>query len=452
MPSETQRYQLFGNPFSSNQSNIWGVLGSKFTLEGNYAENYYVQRQIRWYRKQKSYITDLSRNAKPYIYYVLEQTRKRGMPAEVAILPMIESDYNPFVYSNRGATGLWQLMPGTASGFGLAINWWYDGRRDVVASTNAALNELQYLHDYFHNWLLAFAAYDAGQGAVVNAIRYNRRHHRPTDFWSLPLPEETKIYVPKLLALAHILDHPRAYGVKLTPVANKPYFTTVRLKSQVNLVHVAVLADTSAGVIQHLNAGFRRTDTMPHHPYNLLLPISQTSTFKEKLADNHDVLSSHLAFNDKWTYHKVRAGDSLRVLAARYDTSVYAIRKMNALNSNAALRIGENILIPEAQAEGAMGIRQSRAISEDGIPGPQRVYHVMQPHETLTQVAHHYHVSADDIWFWNKFTDNTKIHAGMKITLWVSSRHYPQHRTLHHYAHHHRYRYVYRHRFYHHYS
>lgn len=436
-PLDTQRYGQFSNPFS-NGSNIWEVLSSKFAIEGSYADNRYVRQQIRWYRKQTSYINDLSRNAKPYIYYVLEQTRKRGMPGEVAILPMIESDYNPFVYSNRGATGLWQLMPGTASGFGLVINWWYDGRRDVVASTNAALNELQYLHDYFHNWLLAFAAYDAGQGAVVNAIRYNRRHGRPTDFWSLPLPTETKIYVPKLLALAQILCHPKTYGVTLTPVANKPYFTTIKMKSQVSLQHVALLADSSTKMIQHLNAGFRRPDTMPHHQYNLLVPLNQISAFREKLVDKRtpDPLSFHLAFQDKWTYHQVRAGDSLRMLADRYNTSVNQIRKANQLDSHSPLQIGENILIPEAQAA-TLPARQSRAVSEDGIPGPRRIYHVMQRHETLEQVARHYHVSADDIWFWNEFTDNTKIHPGMRVAIWVSNNHSSTHHRHHHIQHHH---------------
>jgi membrane-bound lytic murein transglycosylase D len=374
------------------------------------------------------------------------------MPAEVAILPMIESDYNPFGYSNRGATGLWQLMPGTASGFGLAINWWYDGRRDVVASTNAALNELQYLHDYFHNWLLAFAAYDCGQGAVINAIHYNKRHGRPTDFWSLPLPEETKIYVPKLLALAQIIQHPKTYGVKLMPVANAPYFTTIKMQHQVSLEHVAALAGSSTQLIQHLNPGFRRADTMPHHQYNLLVPLNKADTFREKLAmKTDDPLSYHLALNDKWTYHRVRAGDSLRMLAARYNTTTNEIRRMNKLDSDTAIRIGENILIPEAQAD-TLPPHSSKAVSEDGLPGPKRIYHIMQRHETLSQVARHYHVSADDIWFWNEFTDNTKIHPGMKIALWVSTHHATHHRRRHHhsqqhYAYHHRYRYAYHHRY-----
>ena len=136
---------------------------------------------------------------------------------------MIESNYNPFLYSKRGATGLWQLMPGTATGFSLLINWWYDGRRDVVASTNAALNYLEYLHDYFHSWLLAIAAYDAGEGTVAAAIRYNRRHGYLTDFWSLPLPYETREYVPKLLALADVIKNHQDYNLQLNPVENGPF-------------------------------------------------------------------------------------------------------------------------------------------------------------------------------------------------------------------------------------
>ncbi|WP_304986043.1 transglycosylase SLT domain-containing protein [Coxiella-like endosymbiont] len=159
--------------FHSN--NLWTAISPHFAIYEKYVNNFYVQNQIRWFRPRQSYLYELTQNARPYIYYVLQQTRKRRMPAEIALLPMIESNYNPFLYSKRGATGLWQLMPETATGFGLLINWWYDERRDVIASTNAALNYLQYLHNYFHSWLLAVAAYDAGEGTVTAAIRYNRR-------------------------------------------------------------------------------------------------------------------------------------------------------------------------------------------------------------------------------------------------------------------------------------
>lgn len=418
VPYDTQRYWRFdSNPLSS-QSNLWKVMGQRFRMTDDYANNYYVQKQIRWYRKQGNYVNDLSRNAQPYLYYVYQQTRKRGMPAEIALLPMIESDYNPFVYSNRGATGLWQLMPGTASGFGLVINWWYDGRRDVVASTNAALNELQYLHDYFHSWSLALAAYDAGQGAVMSAIHYNKRHGLPTDFWSLHLPQETKTYVPKLLAIAEIIQHPKQYHVQLTPVANQPYFTTVTLNKQVKFNHLAVLAESSPKLMRDLNAGFRRTTTLPHHGYNILVPLKTATNFKDRLAANSTMPSSGLA--KQLVYRPVQSNDSLKRLSSRYDLSFAELRNLNKIGTHAA-QIGQDILIPTAQAEPYFNAH-SRQVSEDGLPGPRRVIYTLHSHETLNHVARRFHVAADDIWFWNEFTDNTKIHGGMKLTLWVSPR------------------------------
>ncbi len=365
---------------------------------------------------------ELTRNAQPYIYYVLQQTEKRGMPAEIALMPMIESNYNPFEYSNRGAVGLWQLMPGTASGFGLKINWWYDGRRDLVASTNAALNYLEYLHDYFHSWLLAIAAYDSGEGTVINAIRYNRRHHRPTDFWSLPLPYETKIYVPKLLALADIIKNHSSYGIRLIPVENEPYFTTVHVKTQMNMSHLAKLAETSTKTIRKLNAGFRRWTTSPDRPYNILVPIDKAKVFENNLAL---AVKQQPAHDSQWVYHRVQSGESLSVIASHYNTSISALRRINKLRTN-VLQIGEDLLIPVAEADPMPTQRvHSRKISEDGIPGPKRELHTVKQGETISSIAHLYHVKPTQIYFWNKFNRHMKLHVGQQLVIWHKTYHHP---------------------------
>ncbi len=343
-----QRPWHFSDLFT-NGHNLWPAISRELTLEEQYNENSYVKKQILWFRKQQDYLIELTRNSKPYIYYVLEQTRKRGMPAIIALLPMIESNYSPFQNSRRGAVGLWQFMPGTASGFGLVINWWYDGRRDVVASTNAALNYLQYLHDYFHSWLLAIAAYDAGEGTVISAIHYNKRHHRATDFWALPLPYETKVYVPKLLALANIIKNHNQYGLHLVPVENRPFFTTVTLQKQVNLSHLAKMADASPKTMKHLNPGFRRETTAPNRTYHILVPVAKADTLAAHLADLH-ARPTHTTNYSQGEYHRVRSGDSLSLLASRYHTSIREIRNLNKLKSNIIV-IGENLLVPEAHAE-----------------------------------------------------------------------------------------------------
>lgn len=187
-----------------HNSDLWSVLQHQFTLN-HYENNPAVKAQIEWFLKRKKYIYKLAENAQPYLYYILTQVDKRKLPAEMVLLPMIESAYDPFAFSSAGASGLWQMMPGTASGFGLKQNWWYDGRRDIVASTNAALDYLSYLQSFFNgNWLLAIAAYDSGEGTVLSATRKNIAKGEPTDFWSLNLPRETQAYIPKLLALAEI--------------------------------------------------------------------------------------------------------------------------------------------------------------------------------------------------------------------------------------------------------
>lgn len=402
--------------FSHDQQNLWAAISQQFSLTAQYTNNYYVRKQIRWFRQQQYYLSELTKNAQPYIYYIFQQTKKRGIPPEIALLPMIESNYNPFLYSKRGATGLWQLMPGTATGFSLLINWWYDGRRDVVASTNAALNYLEYLHDYFHSWLLAIAAYDAGEGTVAAAIRYNRRHGYLTDFWSLPLPYETREYVPKLLALADVIKNHQDYNLQLNPVENGPFFTTVTLKTQMDLKRLVALSDSTLNLIQKLNPGFRRSITLPHHIYNFLVPLDKADHLEQSLAELETGGPKQLS--EKWAHHRVHAGDSLSILASRYHTSVAEIRHMNKLKSD-VIEIGENLLIPEAEATPYISVNNSR-VSEDNIPGPKQVVHVVKSHETIDRIAHHYHVMPQQIYFWNnnKHNKHKNLSAGEELTIW----------------------------------
>lgn len=418
----------FSDLFKSHE-NLWISISHDFQLNNEDTSNYYVGKQVRWFRKQQYYLFELTRNAQPYIYYVLQQVRKRGMPSEIALMPMIESNYNPFNPSRRGAVGLWQIMPGTASGFGLTINWWYDGRRDVVASTNAALNYLQYLHDYFHDWLLAIAAYDSGEGRIIAAIRYNRRHHRPTDFWSLPLPYETKTYVPKLLALADIIKNHSDYGLRLIPVDNKPFFSTLTLKTQMPLEHLAKLSSTSTKLIRYLNPGFRRWATMPDHTYHFLVPIDKAQILRNRLAaGNHHTLPHTNPSGPKWLYHSVNSGESLSVIAEKYKTSVHALRKTNKL-SHKTLRIGQNLLIPVASSTSSFKRMHDRKIAEDHVPGPQRIDYIIRPGDTIAKIAHRYHITNQDIYFWNSFSKNTRLQKNEKIVIWKPSQHYYSHHS-----------------------
>ncbi len=396
---------------------VWGAMLGHYRFTKN-NDRPAVKSEIRWYLKRPRYIKALMKNAKPYLYYVYQQTKKRGMPAEVALLPMIESNYNPFQFSKKGAVGLWQMMPGTASGTGVKINWWYDGRRDIIASTRAALDYLTYMHDYFNNWLLAIAAYDSGLGTVEDAILHNKKLHKPTDFWSLPLPTETKKYIPKLLALASVFANPTKYHIKLNSIPNHPFFKAIDMSGQLNFQQIAKLSHVPIKQIRMLNPGFRRWATTPKGNYSILLPEDKAIVFQTKMA-NYKKPSP-------WIRHKVVLGESLSQLAKRYHIRVSSIKRANHLKSNVIIA-GQHLLVPRNNHQKLpRKIALHRYISEDHVPGPKRLVHVVSTKDTLSKIAAHHHVSTAELRYWNNLTYHQKIHPKQKIIIW---RKPPHHRT-----------------------
>ncbi len=322
------------------------------------------QPQIAWLRRHQAYMEHITTNAAPYVSYIYEQTRRRGMPAELALLPMIESAYNPFVYSRAGATGLWQMMPGTASGFGLQIDWWYDGRRDIVASTAAALNYLSYLHALFHDWLLAIAAYNSGEGTVQAAIRHNQQLHKSTRFWALPLPIETRAYVPQLLAMAAVIKNPGHYGISLVDVPHRQMFAAVPMKQSLDIKEAAKLAHVETTVIRQLNPGFRRSSTTPNRNYDLLLPTESIELFKLELSRSPKINSTSKTNNHRLT----------------------------PVEAN---------------------------IAADRVPGPQQTIHTVSRWDSLSKIARRYGVSVRQIQFWNNLGRNESPRTNQKLVLWL---------------------------------
>lgn len=329
-----------------NADNLWDVLRDEFSLD--HAENTpAVQEKIEWFMNNQDFLMRSMTRAAPYLYYILQQVRKRHLPAELVLLPIIESGYNPFATSNVGATGIWQLMSGTASGLGVQKDWWYDGRRDVIASTRAALNYLAYLQSFFDgNWLLAIAAYNTGEGNVLAAIRRNIRDGQDTDFWSLPLAQQTKDYVPSLLALATIISHPNQYPIYLPPIRNAPYLGQVDTGTQINLRYAASLAGISYEKILQLNPGLSRSAISSKGPYKLVLPIENVEQFSENFA--RTPLNTNTI---QWSHYHVKPGDSLAFIAKRYGTTQTAIRKLNHLATKKPISRGTNLLIPNQGAK-----------------------------------------------------------------------------------------------------
>src|SRR3990167_294408 len=322
--------------------NIWDVLREEFSLP-HYENNSEVQEKIEWFMNNQDSLLRAASRAAPYLYYILQQVKKRHLPAELVLLPIIESGYNPFSLSNVGAAGIWQLMPDTASGLGIKRDSWYDGRRDIIASTRAALIYLDYLQSFFEgNWLYAIAAYNTGEGNVLTAIKRNIRNGISTSFWSLPVAQETKDYVPSLLALATIISHPDQYPIYFPPVRNAPYLAQVDLGTQISLKYAATLAGISHQKMIQLNPGFGRSSTSSTSkkgPIKLVLPIENIEQFTENLA------LSPLNPPINWIHYKVKSGDTIASVAKKFDTTSSAIRKLNHFSKN-NLRQGTNLLIP----------------------------------------------------------------------------------------------------------
>lgn len=318
--------------------NVWQLLPSMYQFSD--ITNQRIANQEKWYLKHKKHLEAISLRAEPFLYFIAEEVRKRNMPGEIALLPIIESSFRTSAYSGMKASGLWQFLPATGRSFGLKQNWWYDGRQDVYHSTLAALTYLEQLHKYYKgDWLLALAAYNAGSGNVNKAIRKNLKQGKPVDYWSLSLPRETYKYVPKLIAIAQIIKQHEQLGITLAPISNNPRLILVNTESQIDLSVVANMAGISLKAMRLYNPAFKQWATDPDGPHHLFIPIDKAEAFEQKLAvlDKKDRV--------QWYRHKIRSGESLSVIAHRYKISVSALKTANHLKNN-RIRAGKHLLVP----------------------------------------------------------------------------------------------------------
>ncbi len=331
---------VFSSPESRPvQTTVWSQIIQGFQFN-DYARNSQVLEEKAAFLRNPQALQRMLRNATPYIGYVLQQVKKNKLPAEFALLPVIESGYDPFAYSRVGATGLWQMMPATAAGdYGLSIDWWYDQRRDILISTRAALSYLNVLHRSLGDWMLAAAAYNSGLGTVKKAIRRADKTGQSSNFWSLQLPKETRQYVPRLIAVAQIIKDAKTLGIDLPEIADKPYFKTVTLRGQMDLGEISKLSGVSINQIRSLNPGMRRWATSPTGSFNLLLPVASVSTFQANLKslDGKKQVS--------WQYHEVHSKESLATIAKDYHTTESFLKTINSLAST-TVTPGQGLLVP----------------------------------------------------------------------------------------------------------
>ena len=285
----TTYHAFYKSPHHPHQQ-LWGRMRENFEIAHTQVHpkgQPHIQKYVKKFSQEEKALTKISAQATPYLYYIVEQLEKRNMPAELALLPMIESAFQPQATSHRGAAGLWQFIPSTGRLYGLKQDDWYDGRRDIQASTKAALDHLEFLHQEFdHNWMLALAAYNAGEGTVHRAIQKNKRKGLPITFWDLNLPKETREYVPKFLALVQIIGNPDKHAVSLPRIENKPYFVPVNPGVPLHLHQAAKLAGVDIQELKKLNPGYRRARMHPNTKefQEILLPVANREQFEYNLA------------------------------------------------------------------------------------------------------------------------------------------------------------------------
>ena len=309
-------------------------------------EDLRVQREIDRYVRNAAYLDRTFDRSRRYLHHIVLELEARDMPRELALLPVVESAFDPFAHSPRYASGLWQFIPATGRRYGLDQDWWLDGRRDVLAATRAALDHLNELHTEFGDWFLALAAYNSGAGNVRRAIDRNLRKGLPTDFFSLNLLPETRAYVPKLLAIAQVAAEPERFGIEIPAIPNAPYFARVDAGGQVDLGRVAHLSGIPLEELRALNPQYNRWVTAPDGPYDLLVPADAEQRFQEALA------TLPASERVRFERHRVRQGDTLYAIAARYRVPVAVLRTLNRVRGS-LIHPGQELLVPIPHGERA---------------------------------------------------------------------------------------------------
>lgn len=345
-----------------------------------------VSNRVNWYLKRPNYMGTISQRAEPFLYYIVTEVERRGLPVELALMPLIESDFNTRAYSNKRASGLWQLSPLIAKHYGLEITPWYDGRHDIVESTNAALNFLTYLHQRFDgNWYHAIAAYNTGEGRIARAIKKNKKQGKSTDFFSLSIPKETRHYVPKLLAVAQLL---RDQNMAFPAIDNTAKIEVVKKEGDY------ILTDSPQWeALSDLNPGYKRYPALINGPKHIVLRISQQQDWQHYI-DKLPPIS-----NKTWKEYTIRRGDSLSKIAYIYNVSISDLKKFNKLKSN-KIRVGDKLTLP--------------------LLADKEMEYTVKSGDSLWRIANRFNVTIKNIKQWNNLSKN-RLNIGDKLTIFLAA-------------------------------
>ena len=373
-----------------------------------------VNRELKRYTKHLQYTQRMAFRSRMYLYYIVSETQRRGMPTEIALLPFVESAFQPEALSKSKAAGLWQFIPSTGDIFDLRQSSWRDDRLDVLESTRAALDYLQNLYQQFGDWHLALAAYNWGEGSIRRVISINERRGRPTDFMSLQLPAETKRYVPKLLAIKALIKDPQKFNLKLPEIANEPYFVRITKSRDLDLETAAQLAETDLEEFKLLNPSFNRPVIVAAHQRPILIPAEKADVFVSNLL-NWQATGKPLS---NWSTYTLKSGDTLLKVANRFGMTVPDLRAANKIPAGRNVKIGSTLLVKQ---DGSEDISHSDAKSKmELVPLPSKrqiIYHVRKG-DTISTVAKRFGVKIADIRRINRLKGNA-IRVGQRLKLEV---------------------------------
>jgi peptidoglycan lytic transglycosylase D len=397
-------------------SNVWDRVRQGLRMDP--MNSPLVGLHARWYADHPAYVARMLERSRRYLYHIVGEVEQRGMPMEIALLPMIESGYNPQALSHSHAAGIWQFVPETGKHYGLMQNAWYDGRRDITAATQAALDYLQKLFMDFGSWELALAAYNCGEGCVSKAQQRNAARGLPTDYASLNLPIETKHYVPKLLAIKELIQEPRNFGVELNDIPNEPYFTQVSLsQNNMDIRSAARLAGMNVDEFLSLNPAFPRSVIRSNSEVSVLVPVDKADEFQTNLEKGKW---------DSWQPVRARKGETPAQLAQRYGTTVARLREHNHFKLHRGRLVSRQIALVPVSTDSEVSNdkeiatwaeAEKRSIPNDAQSASRssRV-HVVRKGETLVSIAHKYRVSTRALKHWNGL-GNAHVKAGQRLAI-----------------------------------
>jgi len=398
-----------------------------------------VDKWTAYYAKHPESMNRMANRAGKYLYYIVEEINRRGLPTELALLPFVESAYNPIAYSHAKASGLWQFIPSTGTQFKLKQDWWHDQRRDPIASTNAALDYLEYLFEFQGDWYLALASYNWGEGAVQRAVKRNAAAGKPTDYLSLNMPAETRNYLPKLQAIKNIVADPKKYAVVLPDVDNSPYFVAIKKTVNIDYVLAAQFAELPLEDFQALNPSFNQPVISVKENHAIILPRDRVAIYNKNLAQYRGDLTS-------WKTYEAQDGESIAAIASKFGVPEARLRQANRIPGNVRLASAETLIIPgpsgegirlnpadktslaQANIKGNPTTTQTRASTNSRAttrtanntrttPPPNRPtirLHTVKVGETLSSIAQLYRTSAASIRKLNNLKSDN-LRAGIKL-------------------------------------